>query len=105
MSTQDVAAAKEYTAAIGDKLSKAIESKILLLDNLQVVPAKTEGKFVIRGVISRPLTLEEKVFAVEVDGNLKRLNVKNVDGFVDYIVPRIVDAFFGEKVTTATATI
>lgn len=86
-------AAREYTAAIGDRLSSALESRSLELVNLQVVPGEN-GKFVIRGIVSRPIALQEKVFAVEVNGKLKDLDLKNVDAFVDFILPRIVDQFF-----------
>lgn len=88
-------AAREYTAAIGDRLSSALESKSLELANLQIVPGEKD-KFVIRGIVSRPIALQEKVFAVEVNGKLEDLDLKNVDAFVDFILPKIVDQFYGE---------
>lgn len=85
-------AAREYTTAIGDKLSSALESKNLELGDLQLLPSGK--KFVIRGTVIRVIANQSKIFAVEVDGNLKRLNTANIDGFVDYIVPKIVAAFY-----------
>jgi len=90
-------AAREYTAAVGDRLSSALVSKSLELVNLQIVPGE-KGKFVIRGVVSRPIALQDKVFAVEVNGKLEDLDVKNVDSFVDFILPKIIDQFYGEAV-------
>ena len=88
-------AAKEYTVAIGDKLSQALESRSLELTSLQVVPS-TPGKIIIRGMVHRPLAMQDKMFAVEVAGDLEKVNHANISSFIDHILPRIVDAFFGD---------
>ena len=88
--------AEEYTVAIGDKLSQALTGKNLELTALQIVPGEMAGKFVIRGMVHRPLMLQNKAFATEIDGNFDRVNESNVDAFIDFMLPRIVQEFYGE---------
>lgn len=89
-------AAREYAVAIGDKLAQALTGKNLELTALQIVPGERPDKFVIRGMAHRPIAMQDKAFATEIDGNLDRMSESNVNAFIDFIVPKIVKEFFGE---------
>ena len=102
MNDYEIKAANEYRSAIYPRLLQALGTKSLELEELGIKPGEDSTKFVIIGLVARPIALIRKPFAFEIVGKLGKLDEHNVDACVDFMLPRIINAFYGENVDSVT---